>query len=124
MSTEEGDPRSRLRETVRSAVDNTNRKLAEVQASTEQMRAPLTKSLQQGQQFSKEAWRVFENRREYGPHLTAGAAVLFGAVGLRGGRLRGAAAGLAAGGLTYLVTCGPIEIHRAIDNVIHGRYSS
>jgi hypothetical protein len=58
---------------------------------------------EEGEVFSRKAIKVYETRHEYGPHIVAGSALLFGSIaGLRRGRLPAFLVGTSVGFATYV----------------------
>jgi hypothetical protein len=129
MSTE-GPPRSpqdelarSFRSTIRSGVDSANKALATVQEVTEQVQKPVVQGLHlvqdETQYLAHQARRFYDYRYEYGPYFVFAGAVMVGSVvTMRRGRVPGALAGIATGGVTYVSLYEPFRISELTDTIL------
>jgi hypothetical protein len=100
-----------LKESLRTAVQATNRMLATVHDTVVQVREPVVSTWQQVADSTSVAVshvaNAYDRRHEYGPAAIAATTFTAGAVvTLRRGRLPGAVAAVLAGGLAYGVVYG------------------
>ncbi|KAI2491636.1 hypothetical protein MHU86_22736 [Fragilaria crotonensis] len=96
-----------LRSAIKSGVEATNKTLASLEQSTEQIRKPVSNAVQiigkEGQNVAQHATHMYQTRRENAPAWIGGSAVVGGLMGLRRGRVPAAITASVTGFLTYLV---------------------
>jgi hypothetical protein len=95
-----------LRSAIKSGVEATNKTLASLEQSTEQIRRPVSNAVQvvekEGQNVAQQAAHMYNCRRDYAPVWIGGSAVVGGLIGLRRGRVPAAMTASVTGFLVYL----------------------
>lgn len=110
-----------LKESVRTAVDSTNRLLGDLEQRAKAAREPLQTAWhtasENGTALTAQIATALERRHEYGPAVVAGASLSTGAfVSLRRGRVFpvGALAATIAGGAAYAAVYGTTDWDKAL----------
>jgi hypothetical protein len=107
-----------LHASVATAVAGVNTALAQTQAATARVRAPVTQAWQHvvdvEHTVEQQVRVLYQRRHEYGPQTVGGTAAAGGLIALlrRRGPLRIASGAALAGGFAYLVVYEPIPLHK------------
>lgn len=113
-----------LKTSIKSGVESANNVLAGLEESADKYGKPVVSSLHniqhEGEIVANKASQFYEKRKQYGPEIIGGSALLVGGiVGLRRGRVPAVATAAATGFLAY-VGVYELDIHR-IPDVIFGQ---
>lgn len=118
------DIQKSLKSSIKSAVESANNVLAALEAQADKYGKPVITSLHniqhEGEIVANKASHFYEKRKQYGPEIIGGSALVVGGiVGLRRGRVPAVATAAATGFLAY-VGVYELDLHR-IPDVIFGR---
>jgi hypothetical protein len=116
--------KSSFKSSIKSAVQHTNEILAGLEETSDKITKPAMENYRHLEKKSenalKQAGHYYDRRKQYGPHLVIGSALLVGGfVGLRRGRVPAVATGAVTGFVTYLGVY-EIELHHLPD-IIFGK---
>lgn len=114
-----------LRSGIHQSVDATNRILATLEMETKKVSRPVVSGLKnvehEGSYLASQTMRMYERRREFGPHIVLGSAAVVGSLAmLRRGRISAVLSGVLAGGAAYMAVYNPLPL-ADVPDLIFGR---